>query len=87
MTQVTKLEQKWRRTFSLLDDAETPWENIRGLSDQARRLGTELLETPSTDPADLAIKVQWLIEQDLDDEILKEALRCILKDMRRLERQ
>jgi hypothetical protein len=47
----------------------------------------ELLETPSTGLADLAIKVQWLIEQDLDDEILKEALRCILKDMRRLERQ
>ncbi len=87
MTQVTKLEQKWRRTFSLLDDAETPWESIRGLSDQARHLGTELLETPSTGLADLAIKVQWLIEQDLDDEILKEALRCVLKDMRRLERQ
>ncbi len=87
MTQVTKLEQKWRRTFSLLDDAETPWESIRELSDQARYLGTELLETPSTGLTDLVIKVQWLIEQDLDDEILKEALRCVLKDMHRLERQ
>ncbi len=87
VTQVTELEQKWREIASLIDNAQTPWEKIRDLSDQASTLGLELMKTPSAGLSDLAIKIQWLAEQDLDIETSKRALHWILEDIRRLQRQ
>ncbi len=87
MSQVAELEQSWRETAGLLADATTPWEKIRELSDHASGLGVELITTPCADLSDLAIKVQWLAGQDLDTETTKQALRQILKDIRRLQRQ
>ena len=87
MTQVTELEQKWRAITGLMDNAQTPWEKIRDLSDQASTLGLELMETPSAGLSDLAIKIQWLAEQDLDIETSKRALHWILEDIQRLQRQ
>jgi hypothetical protein len=87
MTQVTEVKRKWREAARLIDDAETPWEKIRDLSDQASTLGLELIETPSAGLADLEIKIQWLAEQDLDIETSKRALRWILEDIQRLQRQ
>jgi hypothetical protein len=87
MTQVTELDQKWREIASLIDNAQTPWEKIRDLSDQASTLGLELMETPSAGLPDLAIKIQWLAEQDLDIETSKRALHWILEDIQRLQRQ
>jgi hypothetical protein len=45
------------------------------------------METPSAGLSDLAIKIQWLTEQDLDIETSKRALRWILEDIQRLQRQ
>ncbi len=87
VTQVTELEQRWREIASLIDNAQTPWEKIRDLSDQASTLGLELMKTPSAGLSDLAIKIQWLAEQDLDIETSKRALHWILEDIQRLQRQ
>ncbi len=87
MTQVTEVEQKWREIASFIYNAQTPWEKIRDLSDQASTLGLELMKTPSAGLFDLAIKIQWLAEQDLDIETSKQALYWILEDIRRLQRQ
>ena len=87
VTQVTELERKWREIASLIDNAQTPWEKIRDLSDQASTLGLELMKTPSAGLSDLAIKIQWLAEQDLDIETSKRALHWILEDIQRLQRQ
>jgi hypothetical protein len=45
------------------------------------------METPSAGLPDLAIKIQWLAEQDLDIETSKRALHWILEDIQRLQRQ
>ena len=87
MTQVTELERKWRETTALIDSAGTPWEGFKELSNKGWELGVELLETPAADLDDLAIKVQWLAGQDLNRDNLREALRGILTDIRRLQRQ
>ena len=87
MTQVTELDQKWRETANLIDNAQTPWEKIRYLSDQASTLGLELMKSPSAGLSDLEIKIQRLAEQDLDIETSKRALGWILEDIRRLQRQ
>jgi hypothetical protein len=59
------MAQKWRQTANLIDDAETPWGSIQGLSDQTWRLGTELLETPSTSLTDkiLIARQKFLIHR------------------------
>ncbi len=86
MTQVAELEQKWRNAAGLIDSADTPWESVKGLSDQAWNLGIELLRAPATGLGDVAIKVQWLAEQDLDSETSRDALRLVLTDLHRLDR-
>jgi hypothetical protein len=45
------------------------------------------METPSAGLSDLAIKIQWVAEQDLDIETSKRALHWILEDIQRLQRQ
>ncbi len=87
MTQVTEFEQKWRQTRGLIDSANTPWDDVIELSEEAWDLGVDLLETPAADLGDLAIKVQWLTEQNLDKENLSRALRRLLTDINRLQRQ
>ena len=87
MTQVTEVKRKWREAARLIDDAQIPWDKIRDLSGQASNLGLELMETPSAGLSDLAIKIQWLAEQDLDIETSKQALLWILEDIQRLQRQ
>ena len=87
MTQVAEIEQKWRQTRGLIDSSKTPWEDVRELSEEVLNLGVDLLETPAADLDDLAIKVQWLAEQDLDRENLRQILRRILTDIRRLQKQ
>lgn len=87
MTQVAELERKWHQTTGLIDSANTPWESVKDLSEEAWELSVELLQTPAAGLGDLAIKVQWLAEQDLDRDNLRQALRCILTDIRRLQRQ
>ena len=87
MTQVGEVKQKWHEATRLIDDARVPWDKIRDLSGQTSSLGLELMETPSAGLSDLAIKIQWLAEQDLDIETSKQALRWILDDIQRLQRQ
>ncbi len=87
MTQVTEVKRKWREAGRLIDDARIPWDKIRDLSGQASILGLELMETPSAGLADLAIKIQWLAEQDLDIETSKRVLHWIREDIQRLQRQ
>ncbi len=87
MTRVTEFEQKWRQTRGLIDSANTPWDDVIELSEEAWDLGVDLLETPAADLGDLAIKVQWLTEQNLDKENLSRALRRLLTDINRLQRQ
>ncbi len=86
MTRVTEFEQKWRQTRGLIDSANTPWDDVIELSEEAWALGVDLLETPAADLGDLAIKVQWLTEQNLDKENLKQALQRLLTDIHRLQR-
>ncbi len=87
MTQVTEFERKWRQTRGLIDSANTPWDDVIELSEEAWDLGVDLLETPAADLDDLAIKVQWLTEQNLDKENLKQVLQRLLTDIHRLQRQ
>ncbi len=87
MTQVTEVKRKWREAARLIDDARIPWDKFKDLSGQASSLRLELMETPSAGLPDLAIKIQWLAEQDLDIETSKLALRWILEDILRLQRQ
>ncbi len=87
MTQVAELERKWSQTRDLIDNANTPWEDVKELSEEVWDLGVDLLQTPTADLGDLAIKLQWLSEQDLDREILRQVLRRILTDIHRLQRQ
>ncbi len=87
MTRVTEFEQKWRQTRGLIDSANTPWDDVIELSEEAWNLGVDLLETPAADLGDLAIKVQWLTEQNLDKENLKQVLQRLLTDINRLQRQ
>ena len=87
MTQVTEFERKWRQTRGLIDSANTPWDDVIELSEEAWDLGVDLLETPAADLGDLAIKVQWLTEQNLDKENLSRALRRLLADIHHLQRQ
>ncbi len=87
MTQVTEFERKWRQTRGLIDSANTPWDDVIELSEEAWDLGADLLETPAADLSDLAIKVQWLTEQNLDKENLKQVLQRLLTDINRLQRQ
>ena len=86
MTQVTEVKRKWREAARLIDDARIPWDKIKDLSGQASSLRLELMETPSAGLADLAIKIQWLAEQELDIETSKWALHWILVDIQRLQR-
>ncbi len=87
MTQVAELERKWSQTRDLIDNANTPWEDVKELSEEVWDLGVDLLHTPAADLGDVAIKIQWLAEQDLDREILRQVLRRILTDIHRLQRQ
>ena len=87
MTQVTEFERKWRQTRGLIDSANTPWDDVIELSEEAWDLGVDLLETPAADLGDLAVKVQWLTEQNLDKENLSRALRRLLTDIHYLQRQ
>ncbi len=87
MTQVAELEQKWRQTRGLIDSSKTSWEDVRELSEEVWDLGVDLLESPAANLDDLAIKIQWLAEQDLDGENSRQVLRRILTDIRRLQRQ
>ena len=87
MTQVAEIEQKWRQTRGLIDSSKTPWEDVRELSEEVLNLGVDLLETPAANLDDLAIKIQWLAEQDLDGEYSRQVLRRILTDIHRLQRQ
>ncbi len=87
MTQVAELEGQWSQTRDLIDNANTPWEDVKELSEDVWDLGVDLLRTPAADLGDIAIKIQWLAEQDLDREILKQVLRRILTDIHRLQRQ
>jgi hypothetical protein len=87
MTQVAELEREWSQTRDLIDNANTPWEDVKELSEEVWDLGVDLLHTPAADLGDVAIKIQWLAEQDLDREILRQVLRRILTDIHRLQRQ
>ncbi len=87
MTQVTEFERKWRQTRGLIDSANTPWDDVGELSEEAWDLGVDLLETPAADLGDLAIKVQWLTEQNLDKENLKQVLQRLLTDINHLQSQ
>jgi hypothetical protein len=87
MTQVTEVKRKWSEAARLIDDARIPWDKIRDLSGQTSSLGLELMETHSAGLSDLAIKVQWLAEQDLDIETSKRSLHWVLEDIQRLQRQ
>ncbi len=87
MTRVTEFEQKWRQTRDLIDSANTPWDDVGELSEEAWDLGVDLLEAPAANLGDLAVKVQWLTEQNLDKENLSRALRRLLADIHHLQRQ
>ncbi len=87
MTRVTEFERKWRQTRGLIDSANTAWGDVGELSEEAWDLGADLLETPAADLGDLAVKVQWLTEQNLDKENLSRALRRLLTDIHHLQRQ
>lgn len=87
MGQVAELERKWRETAVLMDSASIPWDDVKSLSEAARELGAELLEAPAADLGELAIKVQWLADHELDRESLELALRNMLADIRHLQRQ
>ncbi len=86
MRQVAELEQKWRQTRGLIDSSNTPWEDVKDLSEDVWDLGVDFLQTPAADLGDLAIKVEWLSEQDLDRENLRRVLRRILTEIHRLQR-
>ncbi len=87
MTRVTEFEQKWRQTRGLIDSANTPWDDVGELSEEAWDLGADLLEAPAADLGDLVVKVRWLIEQNLDKENLKQVLQRLLTDIHYLQRQ
>jgi hypothetical protein len=82
--QVADLEREWRRVASRIGESNATWDGIRELCGRAGELGARLLEAPATELGEVATKVRWLAEQDLDSESLKGALVCVLSDLDRL---
>ena len=48
--------------------------------------GEDLLRAPAAELKDVAIKLRWLIEQDLDRASYKNALKVVLQDLDRVKR-
>ncbi len=84
--QVADLEREWRRVASRIGESNVTWDAVRELCGRAGELGARLLEAPATELGEVATKVRWLAEQDLDSESLKGALVCVLSDLDRLAR-
>jgi hypothetical protein len=82
--QVADLEREWRRVASRIGESNVTWDGIRELCGRAGELGARLIEAPATELGEVATKVRWLAEQDLDSESLKNALVCVLSDLDRL---
>lgn len=86
MTRVADLEQQWREIAGLIDRRDVPWQRASRLSEQSLDLGEDLLRAPAAELKDVAIKLRWLVEQDLDRASYKNALRVVLEDLERVER-
>ena len=66
MTRVSELEQAWRQIAGMIDREDVPWQRVAHLTEESLDLGENLLRTPAANLGDVAIKVGWLAEQDLD---------------------
>ncbi len=84
MTRVSEIEQAWRQIAGMIDREDVPWQRVADLTEESLDLGENLLRTPATNLGDVAIKVGWLAEQDLDQLSLKNALHCVRSDLERL---
>ncbi len=84
MTQVGELERRHRELVELLDRPDVPWEDAEQAWAQAWELGEDMLKAPAEGPEDVAVKIRWLIDRDLDELSMKRALRCVLRDLGRL---
>ena len=86
MTHVSELAEAWRQTISEVDREDVPWERTHRLHSERWEIGEQLLVTPSASLEDVSLKLKWLTEQDLDRARVKNALRCVLDDLERLQR-
>jgi hypothetical protein len=85
MTRVAELEHAWREVAGKIDSREVSWNEVAQLSERSLDLGEDLIRTPASELKDVAIKLKWLVEQDLDRTSYKNALRCVLRDLERVE--
>ena len=85
MTKVAELEKEWRQITGMIDRRDVPWQRVAHLSEQALDLGEDLLRAPAAELRDVAIKLRWLVEQDLDRTSYKNALKCVLQDLERAD--
>jgi hypothetical protein len=85
MTRVAELENQWREIAGKIDNREVPWQQVARLSEQSLDLGEDLLRAPAAELKDVAIKLKWLVDQDLDRASYKNALRCVLQDLERVK--
>ena len=83
MTKVAELEKEWRQIAGMIDRRDVPWKRVAHLSEQSLDLGEDLLRAPAAELRDVAIKLRWLVEQDLDRTSYKNALKCVLQDLER----
>ena len=86
MTRVAELDNQWREIAGKIDSRDVPWQQVARLSEQSLDLGEDLLRTPAAELKDVAIKLKWLVDQDLDRTSYKNALKCVLRDLDRVER-
>ena len=84
MTRVSEIEQAWRQIAGMIDREDVPWQSVAHLTEESLDLGENLLRTPAANLGDVAIKVGWLAEQDLDQFSLRNALHCVRSDLERL---
>ena len=85
MTKVAELEKEWREVAGMIDRRDVPWQRVAHLSEQSLDLGEDLLRAPAAELKDVAIKLRWLVEQDLDRNSYKNALKCVLRDLERVD--
>ena len=84
MTRVSELAREWRQLAGLVDRDDVPWERVSSASERALDLGEDLLRAPAAELGDVAIKLRWLAEQDLDPASYRNALRRVAGDLERL---
>ena len=85
MTKVAELEKEWRQITGMIDRRDVPWQRVAHLSEQSLDLGEDLLRAPAAELRDVAIKLRWLVEQDLDRKSYRNALKCVLQDLERAD--